>query len=895
MNGKFLIIDTYSLANRAFFALPPLATADGQPTNAVYGMAMMTLRLLDEVKPDYILAALDAGAPTFRHQQYEAYKGQRLKMEDSLRTQIPIIKELLGKLKISTYEQPGLEADDIIGTMAKQAAAQGLTVEIVTGDKDAFQLVEPNIMVRYTKKGITEIERVDETYIRERYQLSPGQLIELKGLMGDASDNIPGVPGFGEKTALKYLQEFASIPQIYEHLDRISRDRDRQLLAEHREQALLSRQLATIVIDADLPLRLDDCRYSGYASEELLAFCQNYEFRSLVKKLAGQEAAEAVAVRRDLNFEVETVAADAVSAIVARLTEERFCIVQFVTEIANWVEARLLGIGLGGRERNYFIPIDGGRKLPEPVLRLLADPEVVKVGYDLKKQMQIATHCNAQLRGVLEDVLLAGYLAGAGVGGMELESLAETWLNSTLLVWQNERGTRFPIFGLPETLPPEVLAKITGGRLEAIRQLRPRLDEVLGETGLTSLYRDVELPLLETLFGMEREGIRVEPEPLRAFGAVLKLRQTELEQIIYALVGQEFNIGSPKQLAAILYDRLGLKPGKKTKTGFSTDAEALESLAGQHPVIPLLLEYRQNTKLQTTYIDSLIALINPRTGRVHTTFNQAVTTTGRLSSTDPNLQNIPIRSEEGRMIRRAFVAESGHILLAADYSQIELRVMAHFSQDERFMEAFLKGEDIHSFTAAAVHGVAPEAVTREMRDQAKAVNFGIIYGISGFGLAKNIGVSRKEADAFIASYFDQYPGVKRYVEELIEAARAAGEARTLLGRVRKLPDLTSRNFTLRSFAERMARNTPIQGTAADIIKLAMVKIDQKLREEPGLGRMLLQVHDELVFEVAETEWQRLGRLIKREMEAAVTLTVPLVVDLKKGSNWGEMSPAALED
>ncbi len=895
MEGKLVIIDTYSLANRAFFALPPLATSEGQVTNAVYGMAMMMLRLLEETRPDYFLAAMDAGVPTFRHQEYDAYKGQRMKMEDSLRTQIPIIKELLGRLKIQVYEHPGYEADDIIGTMAKSAARQGLQVEIVTGDRDAFQLVEPNISVRYTKRGITEIDRVDEAYVRQRYNLQPAQLIDLKGLMGDASDNIPGVPGFGEKTALKYLCEYSSLDQLYQNLERITRPRDRQLLTEYKDQAYLSRRLATIVTDLDLGIGLADCRYQGYSDAELLEFCQTYQFKSLVKKLAGEEQAEAVVAQQNIRFTIKTVTEPELERVVAEADASQSVILQFLSAGANWSLVRWLGIGLGVAEANYFYPLRPDQELPPVLTKLLGDPNIRKVGHDLKKQLQLAAYHGLPIAGPLDDVLIQGYLVNAGVGGMELENLCETYLHTNLPVWQNERGTKFSVFNLPDQLTAEVLADLAGARLEAIRQLHQKMPALLEEAGVAALYRDVEQPLIRTLFEMERAGIRVEPEPLRAFGKVLRLRQTDLEREIYQSVGAEFNIGSPKQLGSILYEKLGLKPPKKTKTGYSTDAEALENLAELHPVIPLILEYRQNIKLQSTYIDSLIALINPRTGRVHTTFNQAVTTTGRLSSTDPNLQNIPIRSEEGRLIRQAFLPAEGTLLLAADYSQIELRVMAHFSEDPGFMEAFIHGEDIHKFTAAAVNGVPVEEVTKTMRDQAKAVNFGIIYGISGFGLAKNIGVGRKEADQFIAAYFEKYPGVKVYVEQLIETARNTGEARTLFGRVRKLPDLHSRNFTQRSFAERMARNTPIQGTAADIIKLAMVRIARRLSERPELGKMLLQVHDELVFEVPQASWRELARLVREEMEAVVALRVPLVVDIKTGSNWDEMTAIKLED
>jgi DNA polymerase-1 len=896
---KLIIIDTYSLANRAFFALPPLATGNGQPTNAVYGMAMMLLKLLDESKPQFMLAALDAGVPTFRHQEYQGYKGQRLKMEDSLRTQIPIIKELLAILEIPAWEEPGFEADDLIGSYAKYAAGEGLEVELVTGDRDAFQLVGPGIKVKYTRKGITEVDTVDQEYIQDRYQLTPEQLIDLKGLMGDTSDNIPGIPGFGEKTALKYLRQFGSIDAIYEGIDQIERQRDRELFSKYRDQAYLSKKLATIITDLKPGVALKECcRKEPYNRQRLLEFCAKYEFKSLVKKLADGEETEVKLSDKlsSLEFEVQVIGQTDLESVCKKLELARICVLQFLTSGANWVGSKILGLGISDLRTNWFYPITEGQRLSDCLIQVLVDGRITKIGHDLKKQAQIGLVNEIEIKGDLEDTLIAGYLVNGGLGSLELEDLSRVYLQKSIPAWNNERGKLVSVFELPSELPEDVLTKIAGGRLQAVRLLRDVFQESMGSLGVIDLYRNVETPLIKVLFSMERTGVKVDPGTLRSFGAELRERQHQLEREIYGLTGSEFNINSPKQLGVVLYEKLGLKAPKKTKTGYSTDAQVLEELSNEHPVVAKVLKYRQNIKLQTTYIDSLIALINPKTERVHTTFNQAVTTTGRLSSTEPNLQNIPVRSEEGRMIRKAFVTKGPeYLLLSADYSQIELRVMAHFSEDEAYREAFLKGEDIHRFTAAAVNGIQPEQVTGAMRDQAKAVNFGIIYGISGFGLAKNIGVSRKEADSFIEAYFQQYPGVKRYVAELIEKARSCGEARTLLGRIRKLPDLYSRNFTLRSFAERMARNTPIQGTAADIIKLAMVKIGRILADRPELGELLLQVHDELVFEVKEANWRELARIVKQEMEQAVSLSVPLVVDFKLGSNWGEMSRVRLEE
>lgn len=897
-NRKFIVIDTYSLANRAFFALPPLATSNGQPTNAVYGMAMMLLRLLDESKPQFMLAALDSASPTFRHREYSDYKGQRLKMEDSLRTQIPIIKELLGILGIPAVEEPGFEADDLIGTYAKHAAGEGLEVELVTGDRDAFQLVGPGITVRYTRRGITEVDIVDREYIFNRYQLAPEQLIDLKGLMGDSSDNIPGIKGFGEKTALKYLHQFGSLDAIYENIDKIERNRDRELLLKYRDQAYLSKKLATIITDLKPAIDLQACcKEKPYDRGKLHDFCVKYEFKSLAKKFAedGESEAENIGSLPTMDLQIQVMNETDPELVANQLRTAGICGIQLLTAGANWTGSKLLGVGLSDFNNNWYYSLAENKTLPDCLVRVLSDKSIPKIGHDLKKQMQIAMVNGISIRGITEDALIAGYLVNAGLGGLDLEELSKEYLHKIIPAWSNERGKLFSVFELPGGLPEDILTKIAGGRIQALRELRDVFQELLSKLGLVELYRDVEMPLIDILFSMERTGIKVEPEELRTFGNKLRVRQEQLETEIYKLAGEEFNINSPKQLGVILYEKLGLKAPKKTKTGYSTDAQVLEELIHQHPAVALILEYRQNIKLQTTYIDSLIALINPKTGRVHTTFNQAVTTTGRLSSTEPNLQNIPIRSEEGRMIRKAFITKgSDYLLLAADYSQIELRVMAHFSEDTAYREAFLKGDDIHRFTAAAVNGVNLDQVTKEMRDQAKAVNFGIIYGISGFGLAKNIGVTRKEADSFIETYFEQYPGVKQYVAELIEQARSCGEARTMLGRIRKLPDLNSRNYTLRSFAERMARNTPIQGTAADIIKLAMVRIGNILADRPELGQLLLQVHDELVFEVKETNWLELACIVKREMEQAISLSVPLVVDFKIGNNWGEMNKVQLE-
>lgn len=897
MSNKIVIIDGYSLANRAYFALPPLSSK-GQPTNAVYGLTMMLLRLLEEFQPDYIVTAFDVAAPTFRHQEYDAYKGQRAKMDDAFRVQFPLIRQLFEILGIPIYEQAGFEADDLIGTFSVKAAAAGLQVDIITGDRDSFQLVNPNVNVRYIKKGITDLERVDEAYIKNRYQLIPRQLIELKGLMGDASDNIPGVPGFGEKTSLKYLALYGSIDGIYEHLEEITNQRHRNLLIEYKDQAYLSRHLAEIRLDVDISLDLDQCcRHRQIDRKKLLEFCQELGFNSLVQNLAKTGVTPQIPAVPELECSITEINQDQLAAVVRQIHEEGICYLQFLTTVANWREINCVGLGIASREHNWYYSLENQNCLPEALQSLMADESVIKYGYDLKRQAMIVAMKGAELKGKFEDALIAGYLVNAGVGGLELEDLVRTYLEQTISLGNQQRGSKFSIFELSQKpLLGAGWPELAGKCLESLKQLRPRLQQLLAEQQMEQLYTEVELPLIKVLFEMERTGIALEPERLRSFGQELKTRQKVLEAGIYELAEEQFNISSPKQLGQILFEKLALRAPKKTKTGYSTDITVLKELVDQHPIIAQVIEYRQNLKLQSTYIDSLINLINPNTGRVHTSFNQAVTTTGRLSSTEPNLQNIPVRTEAGNRIRNAFVPGSAACqLLSVDYSQIELRVMAHFSKDPAYMEAFLHGEDIHKYTAAAVWDVSLAEVTPQMRSRAKAVNFGIIYGISGFGLAQNIEVSRKEAEEFIQAYFNKYPGVKRYVEQLIEVARETGEARTLLGRLRKLPDLNSRNFNLRSFAERMARNTPIQGTAADIIKVAMVKIGQRLALRPELGKLLLQVHDELIFEVPRDSWRELAVVVKTEMEEALTLDVPLVVDFKLGDNWGSMKAVSLSD
>lgn len=880
LDGVLLLIDGNSLANRAFYALPTLRTSGGQYTNAVYGFLTMLFRVIEEQKPTHVAVAFDKGSAVFRHQEYAEYKAHRQGMPQELRSQMPVLKETLAALNIACFELEGYEADDLIGTMARRAERDGLQTLIFTGDRDALQLVSARTRAVLTRKGISETEVYDEQAVREKYGLAPCQLIEVKALMGDPSDNIPGVPGVGEKTALRLIRDYGGLESVLSHLGQIVPDRLRAALAEYAEQARLSHRLATIDCQAPLDIDWEAIRLRAPDPAEVIPTFRRLEFHTLVEKYASGLPATATRPGPGAGQPVEfTVVCDALEAraVLAEMAAAERLVVHLETE-----GDMLAGVALArDPERGTYVAFNSSATPAELAFLPIS-------GHDTKPTLVYLLRHGIHPVAPDFDSAIAAYLLDPARTSYRLEDLAREHLEIELPSREESFGKGQKARPVAD-LSPQELGAFLVPRVVAAYRLREPLQSLLDRDNLGDLFRRVEMPLVSVLARMEARGFRVDPAALAEMGRELSERLEELVSTIHALAGGPFNINSTRQLGEVLFERLGLPALKKTKTGYSTDVEVLESLAPYHPIVEKLLEYRQLVKLKGTYIEGLAAGIDPATGRVHTRFNQTITATGRISSTEPNLQNIPVRLEAGRRIRRAFVpGETGWVLVAADYSQIELRVLAHISGDQGLIEAFRQGQDIHTRTASEVFGVTMSDVTPEMRRRAKAVNFGIVYGISDFGLARDQGISREEARRFIDSYFKRYSGVRAYIDGVVQRARRDGYVTTILNRRRYLPDLLSRNHALRSFAERTAMNTPIQGSAADIIKLAMVEVQRELdRRELG-ARMILQVHDELVFECPAAEVEELAGLVRERMEGVVTLDVPLVADIKVGPNWYEM-------
>ncbi|MET3506020.1 DNA polymerase I [Halalkalibacter oceani] len=870
---KLILIDGNSIAYRAFFALPLLNNDKGVYTNAVYGFTTMLLKIIEEEKPTHMLVAFDAGKTTFRHQTYSEYKGGRQKTPPELSEQFPLVRELLDAFNIARYEADNYEADDIIGTLAKQAAGKDWEVKIFSGDKDLLQLVSERITVALTKKGITQVDYYDQALLDEKYGITAEQIIDMKGLMGDSSDNIPGVPGIGEKTALKLLKEFGTVEKVLSSIDQISGKKMKERLEEHKEQALMSKELATIYTEVPYEKELEELRFGDYDSKQVVALLKELDFSSLLAKFAYDDTQEEEKELAALDYET-------VSQIEERhLTSPAALIVEVLQE--NYHQAEIEGIAISNKEGHFFVPTEVA--LQSELFRKWAkDATAKKWVFDAKRTVVVLGWRDLLLEGIDFDVQMASYLLDPSLSSHEITDVARRKgiedVQEDELVYG--KGAKLKV---PEQ---DKLGLHLARKAHALYQLKPLLEEELQKNEQEKLYRELEMPLSVILGHMETTGVKVDTEQLKAMGEDLEGRLQELEQTIHQLAGVAFNINSPKQLGEILFEKLGLPPIKKTKTGYSTSADVLEKLAPQHEIVEHILHYRQLGKLSSTYIEGLLKVTRKETGKVHTRFNQALTQTGRLSSTDPNLQNIPIRLEEGRKIRKAFVpSEQGWKIVAADYSQIELRVLAHISKDDRLIEAFRKDMDIHTKTAMDVFHVEKEEVTANMRRSAKAVNFGIVYGISDYGLSQSLGITRKEAASFIERYFASYPKVKEYMDTIIEEGREKGYVSTLLQRRRYLPDLTSRNFNKRSFAERTAMNTPIQGTAADIIKKAMIDMAAALDDKKLKTRMLLQVHDELIFEVPEAELDEVMKLVPDVMEQAMELAVPLKADVSFGDTW----------
>ncbi|QUW22689.1 DNA polymerase I [Sporosarcina sp. Marseille-Q4063] len=869
---KIILIDGNSLAYRAFFALPLLTNDHGIHTNAVYGFTMMLQNILQEEKPTHMLVAWDAGKTTFRHKTFEEYKGGRQKTPSELSEQFPYIRKLLDAYNIKQYELDQFEADDIIGTLSREGNEAGVEVVVFSGDKDLTQLATEHTTVLITRRGITDTEKYTPEHIIEKYGITASQMIDMMGLMGDPSDNIPGVPGVGEKTAIKLLKEYGSIENVYKSLDKITAKKLNENLTANEEIAYMSRDLATIVVDAPITVKIDELSYDGPDNEALTSIFQQLNFNTLLEKIS---PGASVVPQEDIDV-----------TIVKELTEEHLSDamalhVEMMDE--NYLNADILGIALADENRTIYLPFSVV-KSSDLFITWLQDETKKKYCSDSKAALASLARYGIELKGIEFDLLLGAYIVSPSTSYTDIASIVKQFGYTD--VKQNEL-----IYGkgAKKAAPSdEIVAEHASRSALAVWTLRSTIEEKLKENEQFDLYHELELPLATILGKMESTGVKTDKQALAEIGTQLSVKIKELETSIYEMAGEKFNVNSPKQLGVILFEKIGLTPIKKTKTGYSTAADVLEKLESEHEIIGEILQYRQLAKLNSTYIEGLLREIH-EDGKIHTRFQQALTTTGRLSSINPNLQNIPVRLEEGRKIRAAFVpSEPEWLLFAADYSQIELRVLAHMSQDEKLMEAFHQGEDIHTKTAADVFGVSIDEVTSSMRDAAKAVNFGIIYGISDYGLSQNLNITRKEAAKFIETYLASFPGVKQYMDDSVAEAKVNGYVTTLMNRRRYLPEIKSSNFNIRSFAERTAMNTPIQGSAADIIKQAMIDMAVRLEAEGLQTRMLLQVHDELIFEAPADEIELLKKIVPEVMESAFKLDVPLKVESAYGDSWYDM-------
>lgn len=869
MSSKIVLIDGHSILNRAFYGLPDLTNAEGLHTNAIYGFLTIMFKLLEEEKPEYLTVAFDVHAPTFRHKMYAEYKGTRKPMADELRQQVPVIKEVLHAMGVKTIECAGLEADDLIGTLSNRCENEGMEVTVISGDRDLLQLATEHVKIRIpkTKQGKTEIEDYYAKDVEERYQVTPKEFIDLKALMGDTADNIPGVPSIGEKTATKIITQYHSIEEAHEHVNELKPPRASKALSEHWDLAVLSKELATINVKADFPYELSEAKLGNLYTEEAYIFFQKLEFKNLLSRFDVSAPANKV----EDGFKIITSKSEAEKVFVQAEEASTIGAVIF-KDLENVLplfadQAGLGGIGLCfSKEESYCIKVEKDIT-GEWLLKKLADVAEKAETYamfHLKESMEQVTIRN---QANCFDVSVAAYLLNPLKNNYTWEDVAREHLGLMI----DEK--------IDQDMKACYESYVNYASVEVLRQK-------LRDTKMDTLFRDIEMPLVFTLFDMEQNGIRVEADALKQYGDQLAGKIAELEKEIYEEAGETFNINSPKQLGVVLFENMKLPGGRKTKTGYSTAADVLEKLAPEHPVVAKILEYRQYTKLKSTYADGLANYIQDD-GRIHGKFNQTITATGRISSTEPNLQNIPVRMELGRLIRKVFIPEEGYRFVDADYSQIELRVLAHCSGDEHLIQAYKEQSDIHRITASQVFHIPFDEVTPQQRRNAKAVNFGIVYGISSFGLSQDLSITRKEAAKYIDDYFATYPGIKTFLDHAVTHAKEKGYVVTLFGRRRPVPELSSSNFMQRSFGERVAMNSPIQGAAADIIKIAMIRVNQRLKDQKMKSRLVLQVHDELLIEAYEPELDEVQNILKEEMEHAAELKVPLEIDMHTGDNWYE--------
>ena len=882
MDKRLIIIDGNSIINRAFYALPDMTNSEGLHTNAVYGFTRMLFKIIDDYKPTHISVAFDKKAPTFRHKEYADYKAGRKKMPDELGQQLQPLKELLDTFNIHRMEMAGYEADDLIGTVAKMGEDNDFEVYIVTGDKDAIQLASNKTTTLITKKGVGEVEEYNYDSVVERYEMTPTQFIDLKGLMGDKSDNIPGVPGIGEKTGIKLIKEFSSIENIIENIDQL-KGSVKKKIEENKEQAIFSKKLATIIRDVPIEISLDELSYGDYDKKAVIEEFKKFGFTTLIKQVLAMDDVEGESTVEEKS-ELKISHLDNVLEFKKEVEKTNKLFIKTVSKVGNILEQNLMYVFLSADGENIYYINDEELEL---IKDIIFNEEIKKIGYNLKDDYLAFKPYNIEINNMFFDIAIGEYLIDSKSStSYECSDIAMKYLTKKIksqeeLLGKGAKAKKFSDLSLEE------LSTYFGEILNTVYNVYPMMEKTFKDMDMEYLFYDVEMPLVEVLGSMEYCGMAVDKNQLNELGNKFKEIISNLEEEIFSLAGEKFNINSPKQLGVILFERLELPVIKKTKTGYSTSADVLEKLRDKHEIIDKITEYRQIVKLNSTYVEGLLGIINPISGRIHSSFNQTITTTGRISSTEPNLQNIPVKTEMGREIRKVFIADEHSKLVDADYSQVELRVLAHMSGDKHMIEAFQNDIDIHSKTASQIFGVDVNDVSSKQRSEAKAINFGIVYGKTDFGLSQDLNIPVPQAKAYIESYFANYDKIKVFMDDAIKNATDNGYALTIFNRRRYIPEINSSNFMVRNQGKRFAMNAPIQGSAADIIKIAMVNVFTRLKDENLKSRLILQVHDELIVEAVEEELDKVCNIVKEEMESAVNLQVHLDVDLNVGDSWFE--------
>ena len=882
MDKRLIIIDGNSIINRAFYALPDMTNSEGLHTNAVYGFTRMLFKIIDDYKPTHISVAFDKKAPTFRHKEYADYKAGRKKMPDELGQQLQPLKELLDTFNIHRMEMAGYEADDLIGTVAKMGEDNDFEVYIVTGDKDAIQLASNKTTTLITKKGVGEVEEYNYDSVVERYEMTPTQFIDLKGLMGDKSDNIPGVPGIGEKTGIKLIKEFSSIENIIENIDQL-KGSVKKKIEENKEQAIFSKKLATIIRDVPIEISLDELSYGDYDKKAVIEEFKKFGFTTLIKQVLAMDDIEGESTVEE-KIELKISHLDNVLEFKKEVEKTNKLFIKTVSKVGNILEQNLMYVFLSADGENIYYINDEELEL---IKDIISNEEIKKIGYNLKDDYLAFKPYNMEINNMFFDIAIGEYLIDSKSStSYECSDIAMKYLTKKIksqeeLLGKGAKAKKFSDLSLEE------LSTYFGEILNTVYNVYPMMEKTFKDMDMEYLFYDVEMPLVEVLGSMEYCGMAVDKNQLNELGNKFKEIISNLEEEIFSLAGEKFNINSPKQLGVILFEKLELPVIKKTKTGYSTSADVLEKLRDKHEIIDKITEYRQIVKLNSTYVEGLLGIINPISGRIHSSFNQTITTTGRISSTEPNLQNIPVKTEMGREIRKVFIADEHSKLVDADYSQVELRVLAHMSGDEHMIEAFQNDIDIHSKTASQIFGVDVNDVSSKQRSEAKAINFGIVYGKTDFGLSQDLNIPVPQAKAYIESYFANYDKIKVFMDDAIKNATDNGYALTIFNRRRYIPEINSSNFMVRNQGKRFAMNAPIQGSAADIIKIAMVNVFTRLKDENLKSRLILQVHDELIVEAVEEELDKVCNIVKEEMESAVNLQVHLDVDLNVGDSWFE--------